>query len=70
MNVKELVEQLQSYDPSTMVVIDGYEGGYNEVKALVEIKLRLDAHDKWYYGKHEILTNDSKSADCLAISIL
>lgn len=70
MNVKQLIEKLESYDPTTMVVLVGYEGGYNEVKALVEIKLKLDAHQEWYYGKHEIVANESEVADCLAINIL
>lgn len=53
MNIKQLIEQLQQYDPETMVVITGREGGFNEVSEISEISLKLNANTSWYYGKHE-----------------
>jgi hypothetical protein len=53
MNVKELIEQLQSFDLDAMVVISGYEGGYSEVDCVDDIKLKLNVNTAWYYGEHE-----------------
>jgi hypothetical protein len=53
MNVKELIEVLSQYPEDTMVVVRGYEGGYDESKYTTEILLRLNANNAWYYGDHE-----------------
>jgi hypothetical protein len=65
MKVKELIKELQKHDPEKMVVVAGYEGGYDEISGAEEIRLKLNAHTEWYYGKHE---QDDKG-ECLAISI-
>jgi hypothetical protein len=54
MTVKELIEKLQKFDPGMIVVVDGYEGGVNDVSTAREIDIILNCHDEWYYGKHEI----------------
>jgi hypothetical protein len=50
MKVKELIEQLQKHDPEKIVVVDGYETGFDEVKTVDTrydlIKLK---DDKPYY---------------------
>ena len=43
MNVGELIEKLQRYDPEQMVVIDGYEGGYDAADEVHEMKIKLNA---------------------------
>ncbi len=48
-----------------MVVVAGYEGGYDEITAAIDIKLKLDVHTEWYYGKHE----EDENGECHAISI-
>ena len=53
MKVKELIEELQKHDPERMVVVAGYEGGYDEISGAGEIRLKLNAHTEWYYGNHE-----------------
>jgi hypothetical protein len=65
MKVKELIEELQKHDSEKMVVVAGYEGGYDEISGAGEIRLKLNAHTEWYYGKHE---QDDKG-ECDAISI-
>lgn len=54
MNIAQLIEQLQQYDPETIVVITGREGGFNEVSEVSEISIKLNANTSWYYGKHEV----------------
>lgn len=70
MNVKQLIKKLESCDPSAMVVISGYEGGYNEAVACHEIGLKLNADAKWYDGKYDMVEYDDEQVHCLAISIL
>lgn len=50
MKVKELIEQLQNFDPEQLVVVDGYETGYDEVKKIYLIdNLKKLPEDKAYY---------------------
>ena len=53
MNVGQLIEQLKNYPQDLRVVVRGYEGGYNDVDTFENLKLVLDYHSAWYYGKHE-----------------
>ena len=53
MTVKELIEQLQTLDPDLHVFTAGYEGGYEDVVSVGDIKeIALSYHDEWYYGPH------------------
>lgn len=65
MNVKELIEELQSLDPEKMVVVAGYEGGFNELTGASDIRLKLNVNTEWYYGKHE----EDKDGECRAVCI-
>jgi hypothetical protein len=53
MNVGQLIEQLKNYPQDLRVVVRGYEGGYNDVVQFENLKIVLDYHSAWYYGKHE-----------------
>ena len=65
MKVKELIEELQKHDLEKIVVVPGYEGGYDEISGVGEIRLKYNAHTEWYYGKHE----EDDEGECLGISI-
>ncbi len=53
MTVKELIEQLQTLDPDLRVFTPGYEGGYEDVVSVGNIReIALNYHDEWYYGPH------------------
>ena len=67
MNVGELIEKLQRYDPETMVVVNGYEGGVNACSVCREKSIKLGVNSEWYYGNHEIV--DNGEYDCKAILI-
>jgi len=69
MKVKELIEKLQSFDPELMVIVSGYEGGVDEVKYAANVKIKLDVHTEWYYGKHEVADRNDDPFDCEAIHI-
>jgi len=53
MNVNQLIKRLQMYPPDLRVVVRGYEGGYDDVNNFEQLKIVLDYHSEWYYGKHE-----------------
>jgi hypothetical protein len=55
-NVKELREKLSAYPDDIRVVLNGYEGGVDDAEGLAEVRLKLNAHIEWYYGKHEALS--------------
>jgi len=65
MKIKQLIEQLQQFDPEAMAVVAGYEGGYNEISEAGTIRLNLNVNEEWYYGKHEI----DNEGECHAICI-
>jgi len=69
MKVKELIEKLQLCDPSLMVIVSGYEGGVDEAKQAGQVRVKLNAHNEWYYGKHEVADYDDLPFDCEAIYI-
>ena len=69
MNVKQLIERLSAYDPETMVIVSGYEGGVNEAKYVGDVKIKLNVYTEWYYGKHEVTDRDDDPFDCEAIYI-
>jgi hypothetical protein len=53
MTVKELIEKLQAFDPESMVVRPGYEGGVTEVQYAFKTLLALNVNEEWYYGEHD-----------------
>jgi len=66
MKVKELIEELQKLDPEKMVVAAGYEGGHDEIRSVMEIRLKLNVNaNTWYYGDHE----EDENGECHAICI-
>jgi len=63
MKVKELIQILQELDQEALVVVSGYEGGVNESNAVEYCTIALDVNpDKWYYGRHEIISDDFNKA--------
>lgn len=53
MKVKDLIEVLSQYDPELPILVEGYEGGCNDVDLIEEIEVIKDVNTAWYYGRHE-----------------
>jgi hypothetical protein len=55
MNVQQLIEELQKHPPEMRVIVNGYEGGYDDLASPNKQSIRLNVHppDQWYYGKHD-----------------
>lgn len=60
MKVKDLIAQLQTYDPDLMVVVSGYEGGVEEAGYTSEHTIALNVNEDWYYGSHEMINKDDQ----------
>jgi len=60
MEVSELINFLSKFDPSTRVMVKGYERGYDDLKDVKEKDVVLNVNDEWWYGKHEVLEKVSK----------
>jgi hypothetical protein len=54
MTVSELIEQLKLFPPDQMVVTEGYEDGFDEIKAVKEITLKESTQKEWYLGKYMV----------------
>jgi len=62
MTVKELINHLSDHDPSMRVVVQGYEGGYDEVDSthLIPIVKNNHKQDKWWDGEFsEVVVDDA-----------
>jgi hypothetical protein len=68
MKVKDLIKELQNQNPESTVVIDGYEGGVDDIDIIKPIKINLNVRKKhqWYYGKHEVSKDEGVDALYLA----
>jgi hypothetical protein len=53
MKVKELIEILQKEDPETLVLVDGYEGGYASIDSIHEKYVGAPLVREWYYGEYD-----------------
>jgi hypothetical protein len=64
MIIKELIETLSTLDPNLRVATRGYEGGYDDIEWPVGkdspnvINLALHVNQAWYYGNHEMVSED------------
>jgi hypothetical protein len=60
MTVGELIAKLQEFDQNTMVVVDGYEGGVDELTTVQTVSIALGYNvEGWYYGDHEVVTDST-----------
>jgi hypothetical protein len=54
MTVQDLMNKLKKLPKDSLVVVSGYEQGYNTVNSVEKIKVCLDINTtKWYYGAHD-----------------
>ena len=54
MNVAQLIEKLKELPQEAMVIVDGYEGGCDEIKNVNLTRIKLNVNTGWVYGAHEI----------------
>jgi hypothetical protein len=55
MKVIDLIQLLEKFDPSLLVMVPGYEGGYGTVDGVVEPRTFVEnVNCAWYYGPHDL----------------
>ena len=71
MTVKELIHELQQHDPDKMVVVRGYEEGYNEVSKIIAMDICPHPQQQASYnGEYEkIYLDDSAETTTAAIEL-
>lgn len=54
MTVGQLIKELQKHNLDKLVVVSGYEEGYDELKNIYEIKIKSDptAENKYWKGEY------------------
>jgi hypothetical protein len=53
MNVSELISELRKFDPQLRAVVDGYEGGLDDILMVVQREIALNVNDPGgVYGEH------------------
>lgn len=55
MNIKQLKEAIANLPDDTLVMTDGYEGGYRDIESVTEVEMILNVHNESWYGPHEIV---------------
>ena len=55
MTVKELIQILESYPSDLRIVVNGYEGGYDDIapECISVTKIQLDVGTEDWEGRHE-----------------
>jgi hypothetical protein len=66
MNVAQLILELKKHNPDKMVLVSGYEEGYDELHKVHEIKVFHDPSDKHWKGEY----SDFPLDQCLINAIL
>lgn len=72
MKVHELIDKLQKLDPEMKVVVNGYEGGYDEVeKILMGVRVKHNSkkktEDLWWLGEYEDALSTEKSESVVVL---
>jgi hypothetical protein len=64
MKIKELIEQLKKYDPEMLVVVRGYESGWDDIDIIKEqILIEWEYNDSWYEGKYSYFEEKQDKPD-------
>lgn len=53
MTIQALIKELEKHPPDMLVMLPGYEGGFNDIETIELIPIKLNAHSDWWYGAHE-----------------
>jgi hypothetical protein len=62
MNVKDLIEKLKTFPAGTQVLVQGYEGGYDDIARIDEKTVIKDPEAAEYYGEYDDAENSGKGA--------
>lgn len=61
MKVKEVIAELQTRNPEALVVVHGYEGGYNDVINIHAMDIVPNAgQEHSFYGEYEEISDEEE----------
>jgi hypothetical protein len=63
---KELIDVLKNLNSSTLVLVEGYEGGLSDIYETKTLKVNLNVNSEHYYGRHE----DSRDGNVSALILM
>lgn len=66
MIVKELIDILQLYPDDMVVLVDGYEKGFDDPKVHLD-RFKLRDYEAWYLGKYDDVFNDEEGSECVVV---
>jgi len=67
MTVKELIEILQTQDPNKLVLVSGYEQGYDMLQEVRPIKVKHEPTERWWAGEYEDYPLDECDIDAILL---
>lgn len=67
MTVKELIELLQKEDPDKLILVTGYESGYDPLKEIRQIKVKYEPTEHWWAGEYEEYPLDECDIDAILL---
>lgn len=53
MKVSELIEILKTHNPDALVVVSGYESGFNDLNAIEIVRISKVEDSAWYDGNYQ-----------------
>ncbi len=68
MIIEELIQQLQSYQKKSRVIVQGYEDGYDEITTIKKISIQPNPSHEWYNGKYMSSDNVTSETAILIFS--
>ena len=68
MTVKELKEKLVSFDDDLIVLVSGYEDGFNDISEIRKLKIKLNVNKRWFEGAHEE-SDDADTREAIAFLV-
>ena len=58
MKIKELIDILKEKNQEDLVLVSGYEGGYDTIENVESIEVCGPLDREWYYGKYDDCDKD------------
>jgi hypothetical protein len=67
MTVQELIVHLQKLPPDRHLVVEGYEGGYDDLLLPQSIAIQLNVRREWWMGPHDDCDNCSQPVEAVVL---
>ena len=70
MTVIELIERLRSFAPDSLVVVPGYESGFDGITSVHEVEVEMVADGEWFNGQYEGTEDKTSGQSVKAVALL